>query len=197
MAYDAPKYYTQEEAKVQLHALTQVDWARLNLLAKIQAHGVPDQSPEDFLQEALMRVLDGSRQWPTDLSPGRFLAQVMRSLVSAYWKKKVRQLQHQEVVLEAEIESADFESDDERSDAIEQHPDKEMTPDIALFVSDSKARFMRGLDDLAREVIEWQIEGCTKAEIMEALDLNDTAYDTVSRRIRRSLAKLTKDEVVK
>ena len=189
---DESKYYTVEEAKAHVRGLTDVEWVRLNELARIRVRAVPDRTSEDFLQEAFLRVLQGDRRWPRGLSPDRFFAQILRSLVSDYWKGRYREKQRLDVRLATEVEIGD--PDDDPVDVIEQHPDMAPTPEEVRYAAKTLEEFLGDLGAHARDVVEWQLAGYTKVEIQADFGLDDTAYDTITRRIRRSLAKLTVEE---
>jgi len=77
---------------------------------------------------------------------------------------------------------------------IERHPDAAPTPEEAHHAAQTLEEFLGELDAHARDVVEWQLAGYTKAEIQSDFGLDDTAYDTITRRIRRSLAKLAVEE---
>jgi len=165
----------------------------LTELARIRARAVPDRTSEDFLQEAFLRVLEGDRRWPRGLSPDRFFAQILRSLVSDHWKGREREKQRLDVRLATEVGASDPDDDpvdDDPVDVIERHPDTAPTPEEAHHATQTLEEFLGELDAHARDVVEWQLAGCTKAEIQADFGLDDTAYDTITRRIRRSLAKL-------
>lgn len=185
-ANTAPEYYTVEEAEAQIEAFPEVVWVRLAELARIRAWAVPDRTAEDFLQEALLRVLEG-RRWPRGLSPQQFFAQTLRSLVSDYWKAKARERRHLDVRLATEFDASD--PDEGPMDVITAHADPAPTPEQAHFAAQVLQEFLDTLDPEARDVVEWQLEGYAKAEIRADLGLDDTAYDTIARRIRRSLAE--------
>ena len=189
---DESKYYTVEEAEAQIQGLSDIEWARLTELARIRARAVPDRTSEDFLQEAFLRVLEGDRRWPRGLSPDRFFAQILRSWVSDYWKGREREKQRLDVRLATEVGAGD--PDDDPVDVIERHPDAAPTPEEAHHAAQTLEEFLGELDAHARDVVEWQLAGYTKAEIQSDFGLDDTAYDTITRRIRRSLAKLAVEE---
>lgn len=189
---DEPKYYTVDEAEAQIRGLTAVEWARLTLVARIRARAVPDRTGEDFLQEAFLRVLEGDRRWPQGLSSVTFFAHTLRSLVSDYWKGRERERRQLDVRLAVEVDIDD--PDDDSTDITERHPDSAPTPEEEHFATQTLNEFLGELDAETRDVVEWQLAGYSKAEIQADFGLDETAYDTITRRIRRSLAKLTVKE---
>ena len=81
---------------------------------------------------------------------------------------------------------------------IEEHADSAPTPEQEIEAKEVIDTFMEKFtDQLTRDVAEWTMEGFKKAEIQEALELDDTAYDTHTKRIRRATARVGKQESTK
>lgn len=103
--------------------VTKTDLVRLKVIARLHARGLPpDTDWTDLLQEAFTRVLDGSRRQPEGVPIVAFLAGVMRSIKSEYWRrarKEAAQSPKLLVGLEAvdteEGEACDSAADPERS----------------------------------------------------------------------------------
>jgi len=66
-----------------LAALTSADLLRLKRLAQLRARLLPGLEWDELLNEAVLRALDGSRQWPEGVPLLVFLAGIMRSLVDS------------------------------------------------------------------------------------------------------------------
>jgi len=62
-----------------LAALTSADLLRLKRLAQLRARLLPGLEWDELLNEAVLRALDGSRQWPEGVPLLAFLAGIMRS----------------------------------------------------------------------------------------------------------------------
>jgi hypothetical protein len=76
------------EAALALDLVTDLELLRLKTLARWYARGLlPVVTWEDLLQEALTRILVGSRQVADGVSTVAFVAGVMRSLRSEYWRR--------------------------------------------------------------------------------------------------------------
>jgi RNA polymerase sigma-70 factor (ECF subfamily) len=165
-----------------LGLVTKMDLLRLKSLAKLHARGLPpDVDWEDLLQEALTRVLVGTRVTPADVTPVAFIAGVMRSLRSDHRRRFLRALR----------------------DGARNHPD---APDAArsLEVRDESALPERILgarqelmqicalfaeDPAVLGIIEGLAEGLEPEQIRDRLGLDSTAYDTARRRMRRALLR--------
>ncbi|MFZ1099159.1 MAG: hypothetical protein WAN26_07110, partial [Steroidobacteraceae bacterium] len=76
------------QTALALKLTTEMDLLRLKTIARLHARGLPpDVGWEDLLQEALTRVLTGTRTVPEGVSTVAFLAGVMRSLRSEHWRR--------------------------------------------------------------------------------------------------------------
>jgi DNA-directed RNA polymerase specialized sigma24 family protein len=73
-----------------LASLTPSDLIRLKRLAQLRARLLPGLEWDELLHEALLRALDGSRQWPERVPLLAFLVGIMRSLVDARMQQRRR-----------------------------------------------------------------------------------------------------------
>src|ERR1700730_15179457 len=77
---------TRDELADAIRALTHAQSARLRLVAKKYAWRCP-LGPDDLLQEAFLRALEGGLQCPAHVDVVRFLAEAMRSIADAEAEK--------------------------------------------------------------------------------------------------------------
>ena len=82
-----PEYASPDEAATALAALAPADRIRLEKIARNRLQG-PSNAWEDLLQEAIRRILEGTRKWPRNVSLIVFVAEVMRSLASDYRRQQ-------------------------------------------------------------------------------------------------------------
>src|SRR6185312_7781925 len=76
------------QTALALELVTRMDLLRLKSIARVYARGLPPEVAwEDMLQEALTRVLVGSRQKPEDVPMVAFVAGILRSLRADYWRR--------------------------------------------------------------------------------------------------------------
>jgi DNA-directed RNA polymerase specialized sigma24 family protein len=87
---DLPNDASTEAVAQALAALTSADLVRLKRLAQLRARLLPGVEWDELLNEALLRALDGSRQWPVGVPLLAFLAGIMRSLVDARAQERRR-----------------------------------------------------------------------------------------------------------
>src|SRR6185295_3601293 len=129
------------QTALALKLVSEIDLLRLKTLARLHARGLPpDVNWEDLLQEAITRMLVGSRKLPEGLSTIAFLAGVMRSLKAEHWRR-VQSGVDPRAASEASAHSRDVELSDtapdpERSLMARQ----ELTAIERLFADDRVAR---------------------------------------------------------
>jgi len=170
------------EAALALKLISRMDFLRLKAIARWHARGLPpDVAWDDLLQEALTRVIVGSRRKPEGVSMVAFLAGIMRSLRAEHWRRvrggpgsrETLRIDHQDLSRAAALRdpAADLEHAliaREQLVAIEQ-----------LFTGDPVAlRILAGL-----------AEGHSAAQIRAALKISKTEYDSARKRMRRALLR--------
>jgi RNA polymerase sigma-70 factor (ECF subfamily) len=163
--------------------VTDKDLLRLKVIARLHARGLPPQfSWTDLLQEAFARVLDGSRRQPEGLPFVPFLAGVMRSIKTEYWRRARREARQLPKLL-ADLASDDADGTEPRSAV--------PTPERSLIAQDELAAIDRLFadDGHALCVIAGLAEGRSPEEICKQHQLSKTDYDSTRRRIRRVLLR--------
>lgn len=161
-----------------LAGLSDADLLRLQALARLRARSLPPGvSWSDLLHEAIVRALDGSRQWPPHLPLLAFLSGVMRSLCDEMWRRRGR---------EAEL----IVSGDEGAwvQAACPAPDAERVLAAAEAVSAIHRLFAD--DAIVLRIVSGLAAGLTAEEIRAMHDLSPVAYDSARRRMRRALLRI-------
>jgi DNA-directed RNA polymerase specialized sigma24 family protein len=172
------------ETALALDFVSELDLLRLKTIARLHARALPpDVGWEDLLQEAITRVLVGSRRPPEGISMVGFLAGVMRSLKSDHWRRArsggcnpttvLRLDQPQESY--REIDLLDPSIDLERALMAQQAVEAIYT----LFLN----------DPLAQQIITGLAEGLSAEQIRSAQGISTTDYDSARRRMRRRLLR--------
>jgi DNA-directed RNA polymerase specialized sigma24 family protein len=173
---------SRDEIASAIRAFTVADWARLTLVARKYSASRPIE-PEDLLQEAMQRAIDG-RACPTDVDVVKFLAEAMRSIAHG----EAERVEHK-LVLVPVRKTGDY-----PAEALEV-PDPAASAEECMISEQSAATIRRGLlvlfedDPLARDIVEGTIEGMTAEELRELTSLNQTDYDSKRRLIRRQIDK--------
>ena len=160
-----------------LAALSEIDLLRLQALARLRAHGLPDGVGwSDLLHEALARALDGSRQWPAGVPLLVFLSGVMRSIGNEIWRRRRREAGLIASTHDAECQSIACPAPD---------------PERVLAAADAVAAIYRLFtgDQTAQRILSGLASGLSAEDIRRQHDLSSLAYDSARRRIRRTLLR--------
>lgn len=161
-----------EDAADALARLPAADLLRLEAIARLRARALPGVITwSDLLNEAIRRVLDGSRPWPPDVPLVAFLAGVIRSVWSEYWRRNLQEAQRNVSAAATQVD----ERNPERIVAAAQA----LARVCELFAGDPDAlKILTGLAD-----------GMSAREIRAYYGLAETDYDTIRRRMRRALLR--------
>jgi RNA polymerase sigma-70 factor (ECF subfamily) len=187
MLTPAPKktVFSVEEMNEALSSLSDADMIRLRQIAGIYCKGKIER--EDILQRAFVAALDGSRKCPRDIALITFLAGTMRSLASSWFKSLTRTPELHLIAVQGD----DCEDVPVGIDT----PAEEPTADQQL-VSEEEAAAIRAAilslfadDEFARLIIEGDMEGMDATELRELTGLDETAYGSKRRLIRRRIVK--------
>lgn len=172
---------TPAEQALGLRLVTETDLLRLKAIARLHARLLPpDTGWSDLLQEAFARVLDGSRRQPPGLPILPFLAGVMRSLKTEYWRRARREALNLPKLRAEVADSGGAGPVDPRAE-VERglQAMQELTAIYHLFADDSQAR----------QIIAGLAEERTPEEICESCSMSKTDYDSTRRRMRRALLR--------
>ncbi|WP_428485149.1 hypothetical protein [Rhodopila sp.] len=170
-----------EDVGWAIRSLSDTDVLRLHALASLRARGLPGGvTGSDLLNEAILRALDGSRQWPAAVPMVAFLAGIMRSLRDEHWRRTRREGR---VMQPLPADDA----------GLREHPNT--TPDAdpervyaaaqALAVIDR----LFAADETALRIVAGLAHGLGAEDIRRLYGLSELEYDTARRRMRRSLLR--------
>jgi DNA-directed RNA polymerase specialized sigma24 family protein len=159
------------------------DLLRLKVIARLHGRSLPpDISWADLLQEAIARVLDGSRAIPPEVPPVAFLAGVMRSIKAEHWRRR-RRATGQQPALASHYQVVAPET----AEACDPQPDPERWLIAAQQLEAIGTLFAQ--DPVALQIISGLGDGLTAEEIRQALGMSKTDYDSARRRMRRALIR--------
>ncbi|HEY9100340.1 MAG TPA: sigma-70 family RNA polymerase sigma factor [Thiobacillus sp.] len=170
------------EMTIAIESLCDADMLKLRKIAERYAFGRPF-SFDELLQEAFIRVIDGARNCPRDVTLVKFLANVMRSITSSWVKASRTEPVHLAVEsnedpdLDPMLNSADTARTPAEMVLDLQEALKTANDVIALFDDDQQAQL----------VLEGHMDELTAEEIRELLGIDKTAYATIKKRIRRRI----------
>jgi DNA-directed RNA polymerase specialized sigma24 family protein len=173
---------TIAEARAAIEGLSDPDHAKLMLVARglrrARLRG-DTVAPEDLLQEAFAKTLQGARVWNRSVSMLKHLAEVMRSDSSHEAERRSKWPMRS---LEGTLENLEEEGYPARSStALEDRDEFERV--LRLFET----------DDVALRLLRLKGEGYSASEIQRELGIGKVQYETVLKRIRRALAKTLAD----
>jgi RNA polymerase sigma-70 factor (ECF subfamily) len=162
------------DAARAIRALSDADLVRLKALARLWSRGLPGGLGwVDVLNEAIVRVLDGTRAWPPGVPLLAFLSGVMRSICLDHWRRARRELPGDDP--------------DGLAEEAEQMPDQERTLAAAQALAEVNRLFAR--DAQARKIIAGLAEGLEAQEIRRLYGLSEVEYDSARKRMRRALLR--------
>ncbi len=167
----ATKHFTIVEIHEKLEALDEVDWEQLYQLARNRCRYRFHGSEEEVLNEALMRIMEGKRKWPQGVNFAAFVSGVMKSIVSEWLQKAAK-------------DPGESDNDPgmicERAAGFGDLHEKEVKAKLMTLFKD---------DYEAAMIVEGWFEGMEKGDYLPLFDGNETKYDSVCKRIRRTLAR--------
>lgn len=175
-----PATRSRDDITLAIRAFTPADWARLKLVARKYAFRRAMEA-DDLLQEAMLRALD-SRNCPAHVDVVRFLAEAMRSIAHSEAEKA----EHRSVL------TAVPKTGDPLGDALAV-PDPAVTAEANMIGEEAAGVIRQAIltlfddDPQARDIVEGDMEEMTAAELRELTGLDQTAYNSKRRLIRRRL----------
>ena len=152
------------EAEAAIRALTDRDKASLMTIAMMYARKTP-YDHEDLLQEAICRVLAGTRAWPRQVAALPFLWGVVRS-IAWEWKTEFVAPDHG---------PADPAGEERRAIA-----SLDVGKVLSLFAD----------DPAAQAIVRGMMEGARGQELQDLSGLARTDYESKRTKIRRRLEKI-------
>jgi RNA polymerase sigma-70 factor (ECF subfamily) len=166
-----------------LQLVTHCDLLRLKVIARLHGRSLPpDVSWADLLQEAVARVLDGSRAIPPGVPAVAFLAGVMRSIKAEHWRRRRRATEQQSAWVSQYPHSGP-----DSTEASDPLPDPERWLIASQQLEAIGALF--ATDAVALQIIAGLGDGLTAEEIRQTLGLSKTDYDSARKRMRRALIR--------
>jgi len=171
------------QTALALDLLTRMDLLRLKTIARVYARGLPPEVAwEDLLQEAITRVITGSRRRPEGVTTVVFVAGILRSLRADYWRRATRESDGHHRL------SIDHEGHDSTAVAL---PDPAPGPERTLSARQELTAIKRlfAADRAALQIIDGLGEGLSVDQIRHAAGLSKTDYDSARRRMRRTLLR--------
>ncbi len=160
--------------------VSKTDLLRLKAIARYHACGLPPEVDwSDLLQEAFARVLAGTRLHSPDVPFIAFVAGVMRSIKTEYWRRISREAAERRQLLARHGRADSIELDSAPNPERELLALEQLAAIEALFADDPEAT----------TIIVGLAEGLTPEEIRTNYEMTKTEYDSTRRRMRRALLR--------
>lgn len=178
-----PRILAPTETALALELVTEMDLLRLKAIARLHARGLPPEAGwEDLLQEAITRVLTGSRKLPEGVPMVAFIAGIMRSLKTEYWRRARAGSGNREALR--------LDHTPAESGALELR-DPAPTPERALSAQQELAAIAKLFadDPVALRILACLGEGMSAEQIRVTTGLSKTDYDSARKRMRRALLR--------
>ena len=180
---------TVEQIELAVKNLTVADLAKLHAFARNRAkmmrlYGSPHDE-QDLLGDAVLSLLEERRHWnPKKVNFVGVLIGAMRSIASNY-RDTAKRVGH-------EVSDSQLEHSNEDGDSVSPLACAEVVgtnAEEAAISSDliGKVEDILADDPEALVIMDGWRDGMSGAEIIEALELSRTAYETIVRRIRRQV----------
>ena len=186
------KIASKQDVVNRLRGLTNAELRRLERIARIRMIGLHEIEWQDLLHEAIVRMLDGTRQWPKDVDLVFFLRQTMRSIASDYWRRR----KVNPVVSESQLRDPSEEVEGTLLEvAVDPTADPERDAEVAETITQIKQAFEGDLEAL--HVLSGMAIGKSPREIQDEGHMDARRYATTQKRIRRRLAKVFPDRRAK
>ena len=189
-------FLTPDEFACGIRDLSDADWVRLRKVAVICARN-PGIEADDLLQEAFHRALNGRRNCPVHVDLVRFLAEAMRSIADGELEKSgVRRRRNDDETRKREapprlVPIANHGGDETAVDP----PDPGLDPEQRAGSGEEAAAMRACLvslfedDEIAQVILEGMMEGIDGEELRQLTELDNTAYQSKRRLIRRRIEK--------
>jgi DNA-directed RNA polymerase specialized sigma24 family protein len=170
------------QAALALELISRLDLLRLKTIARIYARGLlPDGVWEDLLQEAITRVLTGSRRQPEGLTMVAFVAGILRSLRAHYWRRARREPRDDKLRIDHRGEESFA------LDLADPTPGPERALEARQQLTLIKLLFAD--DPTALKIIDGLGDGLSAEQIRRSAGLSKTDYDSARRRMRRTVLR--------
>ena len=161
---------------------TKIDLLRLKAIARLYARGLPlDGAWEDMLQEAITRILTGSRRPPEGATTVAFVAGILRSLRSHYWRRQQRES------LERKLRIDDESDGSSALDLVDPTPGPERMLSAQQELTRIKLLFAD--DPTVLKILVGLAEGLSPEQIRLSAGLTKIDYHSARRRMRRAVLR--------
>lgn len=173
-----------EEVAAVLAAMSDADLVRLEQFARLRAAGMRWLDWRDLLHDAIDRVLDGTRRWPSRLPFIVFMRETIRSIAHEAWRSRAEG----PITTEADLPiSCDADEPVLLQRVAADVPDPEREIIARQMLGKIEALFAN--DPNVSAILSGMADGRAPEEIQEQAGMSPTQYASAQKRIRRGLTR--------
>lgn len=183
----ASDYLSRDEIRAAVASMSDADGLRLEKVARWLSRN-RRLEPDDLLQTALTRALEGTRRCPRTIGLVRFFVETMRSIASDDVKARKRK---------PELHLVPKVGGDDIDDGIIEFDFPDPSPNAEELLADEQdydliaKRILALFEDdvVAQAIIEGEMEGMEAYELRELTNLDAKAFASKRRLMRRRIDK--------
>jgi DNA-directed RNA polymerase specialized sigma24 family protein len=180
------KMASEDEVEEAIRGLSKADLYRLKAAARFRSRNIGARrghcGPDDLLQEAIVRTLDGTRHWiPARVSFFQYLLGAIKSIAN-HWPGQREGARGDPSKVEATCVAAHHLHPAARLHGLERQ----------ILARDELATIRNAFngDDMVQQIIDGLSEEMTGPEIQEVLGITQTQLETAMKRLRRKARSL-------
>ncbi|SRR6266487_590946 len=168
----APPPWSEAEVRSEINSLTAGERTKLILIARHYAwkFRISFEDPDEFVHEAICRVLERKRVWPRGVEKLRFLAGVIKSIAA----DRKRALNRESAALKEKEKVVGDKGAEERDAANE-----DLERIMVLFDD----------DPIAQKILKGMEGGARGKDLQQTSGLSPTEYESKRKKIRRRIEK--------
>lgn len=170
----------RDELEEAIGQFSNADWSRIRKAAQLYA--IYPVEPDDLVQEALSRAINGSRKCPKGVSVVRFIAEAIRSIAHGELNK-----------VENQREEVSVQDDTIADQGMLALKDPSLTAEERM-ISNEEAKGTEDRllelfkdDDEAQLIVHGMLTGTEGEELREATALSETSFASKRRFVRRRI----------
>lgn len=175
------------ELRAALDALSEPDLVRLRKIARIYAGGT-NLEPDDLLQEAVLRALNGNRTCPKGVALLTFLANAMRSIAWA-----ARERTKSDPVAQASEDVTDEASTASQVGTPGRSPEEDIIAREEQKRGQDALLDLFGDDEQALQMLMGDLDDLPAEEVRTMWNMDKKTYASTRRRIRRKIERKLHD----
>lgn len=183
---EAEDHLSPADIEASLRQFTPADWKRAENIATATCSGLVGWTPADLLQEAMTKLLEGTRTCPVGVHPLVMLKTAMRSIASNIRKHDKASPFDDSIAL------AHFDTSDQEESRASVHGDAVSKPDKTAAAREALAvieELVADDEDLGLLVVAWA-DGLRGEDATDALGWDKKKYEAARKRLTRRLSTL-------